>query len=556
MKRIILIIGVLVAFAAQAALDNYKNFSYATLSAGIDDSATEMSVVSAAALPTPPFNAVVWNATDYSPDSDPNREFVRVTEIVGTTLTITRAQESTIAATHNTAGKTYMILATVTAKLFNDDLPATYFPLAGLTNTNDGAGSGILTNMLHLEVEGDLLLGTTNVVGELAGKQPLDTDLTRLGGIGAGASGDILIRDATGWTNLVKGTDGEVLKLTSGLPSWETDSAAEGGETEGTVHAPDGATTANRIALFKDITGTNITQAAVGVSDLQPIDADLTRFGGIGEGAEGDVLYRDATGWTNLVKGTDGQVLKLSSGLPAWAADGTESSGTVHATGTPAANELMMSSDTTGTNLIPSGIITDGSGGQTNTTIYADALVVPLIDGVTLTNAPYVSASIVQVDDDAYAAGWNGSTNVPTKNAVYDKVELLATSASVTANTNLLHLNVGTFTVTNRFKTLWTEVTLDDTNAVLDLKLSPNFYWTTTTSNYLTFSNITAGAQGSILIYTPDEFGEQINFSSDINNLSTNRYAPVFQSTNQTWIGYSVTFGTDLTNVTVGITVK
>ena len=34
------------------------------------------------------------------------------------------------------------------------------------------------------------------------------------------------------------------------------------------------------------------------------------------------------------------------------------------------------------------------------------------------------------VPDDAYAAGWNGSVNVPTKNAVYDQMELKATIAS------------------------------------------------------------------------------------------------------------------------------
>lgn len=31
----------------------------------------------------------------------------------------------------------------------------------------------------------------------------------------------------------------------------------------------------------------------------------------------------------------------------------------------------------------------------------------------------------VAVPDDAYASGWNGSANVPTKNAVYDKIELI-----------------------------------------------------------------------------------------------------------------------------------
>ena len=31
----------------------------------------------------------------------------------------------------------------------------------------------------------------------------------------------------------------------------------------------------------------------------------------------------------------------------------------------------------------------------------------------------------VTVPDEAYGAGWNGSLEVPTKNAVYDKIEAL-----------------------------------------------------------------------------------------------------------------------------------
>jgi hypothetical protein len=42
------------------------------------------------------------------------------------------------------------------------------------------------------------------------------------------------------------------------------------------------------------------------------------------------------------------------------------------------------------------------------------------------------------VPDDAYAAGWNGSLAVPTKNAVYDKIELLATDIAGKANTSAL----------------------------------------------------------------------------------------------------------------------
>lgn len=38
----------------------------------------------------------------------------------------------------------------------------------------------------------------------------------------------------------------------------------------------------------------------------------------------------------------------------------------------------------------------------------------------------------IEVLDDAYAVGWNGSSNVPTKNAIYDKIESLPVTASGT----------------------------------------------------------------------------------------------------------------------------
>lgn len=42
----------------------------------------------------------------------------------------------------------------------------------------------------------------------------------------------------------------------------------------------------------------------------------------IGSAAPGDILYRGASSWARLPKGTDGQVLTLASGLPSWAAGG------------------------------------------------------------------------------------------------------------------------------------------------------------------------------------------------------------------------------------------
>jgi hypothetical protein len=38
----------------------------------------------------------------------------------------------------------------------------------------------------------------------------------------------------------------------------------------------------------------------------------------------------------------------------------------------------------------------------------------------------------VHVSDEAYAAGWNGVTNVaPSKNAVYDKIETLSAGSGI-----------------------------------------------------------------------------------------------------------------------------
>lgn len=133
------------------ALDTAKNFAKATVSTGYDASATSivLSGGHGAKLPTVPFNATWWNSTDYpDPADDPNVEIVRVTAISTDTLTVTRAQESTSASTKNTAGKTYKMIAGLTAKSLNTDIytsPTITTPQisnnATLTNTTVGATS-------------------------------------------------------------------------------------------------------------------------------------------------------------------------------------------------------------------------------------------------------------------------------------------------------------------------------------------------------------------------------------------------------------------------------
>jgi hypothetical protein len=100
---------------------NFKNFAVTTLAAGIDNTTTSISVTDATKLPTAPFIAVVWNATDY-PDivSDPNVEIVYVTSVSSNTLTVIRGYDGTTASVHNATGKTYKIANILNAGIEND----------------------------------------------------------------------------------------------------------------------------------------------------------------------------------------------------------------------------------------------------------------------------------------------------------------------------------------------------------------------------------------------------------------------------------------------------
>lgn len=106
-------------------MDAATNFAKVTVDGGYDDSVTEIDVIFSASnpFPVPPFNAVWWNATDYpDPADDPGVEIVRVTAQVDITLTITRGQEGTGAQDHNVAGKTYKLIAGLTARTINEEL--------------------------------------------------------------------------------------------------------------------------------------------------------------------------------------------------------------------------------------------------------------------------------------------------------------------------------------------------------------------------------------------------------------------------------------------------
>lgn len=99
--------------------DHSPNFAYSLVATAPSPAASGTSLVvtagQGALFPTPPFNATVW-PVGVQPLTT-NAEIVRVTAISTDTLTITRAQESTVARSIIVGDQ---IAATITAKIFTD----------------------------------------------------------------------------------------------------------------------------------------------------------------------------------------------------------------------------------------------------------------------------------------------------------------------------------------------------------------------------------------------------------------------------------------------------
>ncbi len=105
------------------AIDKSSNFAKTTIT-GIASGATEVVLDDATNFLDPAsgeYNCVIWEISNYgNPADDPNKEIVRATALSGSTLTITRAQEGTIASNHNTGGETYAIANVLTKKMIDD----------------------------------------------------------------------------------------------------------------------------------------------------------------------------------------------------------------------------------------------------------------------------------------------------------------------------------------------------------------------------------------------------------------------------------------------------
>jgi len=128
-------------------LDPVINFGNMEVSTTYDASATSVILATGegAILPDPSvdgeFNLVWFDATNYPQVyDDPNVEIVRVTALSGDTITVTRAQESTLATTKNTGGVTYRMILAPTKKTI-DDINTELMPQYYETRINEDSGN-------------------------------------------------------------------------------------------------------------------------------------------------------------------------------------------------------------------------------------------------------------------------------------------------------------------------------------------------------------------------------------------------------------------------------
>lgn len=154
--------------------DPVQNFTKVTISTTYDDVATSivLSTGHGALLPDPAsgnFNLVWYDYTNHpAVDTDGNVEIVRVTAKSSDTLTVTRAQESTLASTKNTSSATYKMILAPTAKTITD-----------LQADTTAVGAGLTTHMSDTSTHGVAEIANVATVSA-----EIDSDITTHAGLG------------------------------------------------------------------------------------------------------------------------------------------------------------------------------------------------------------------------------------------------------------------------------------------------------------------------------------------------------------------------------------
>lgn len=146
---------------------------------------------------------------------------------------------------------------------------------------------------------------TSYVQAQIDGKQPVDSDLTALAGLGAAVVGDVIYSAGAGnWTRLAgEPTTARKFFRSAGsgaaalAPAWDTIAAADLPTAIDATKIGGGGVTSAEFDFLADVT--SLIQAQL--NGKQAADADLSELAGIGAAALGNILYASATNtWARL----------------------------------------------------------------------------------------------------------------------------------------------------------------------------------------------------------------------------------------------------------------
>lgn len=254
--------------------------------------------------------------------------------------------------------------------------------------------------------------------------------------------GDILYRNASGWVVLAPGTAGQVLQ-TGGAganPSWTTNSSL---------------TTISDGLILSNISGSSALPVGNGLSAI--IDHDLGS-------TQGDILYRNASGWVVLPPGSSGQVLQTggAGANPSW----------VNASGGASAHNysysldagVPLSSALTAVNISGNTAKVENAGIALTVTSTGTQLQLSGWTKAVPVSTPYLVAihfSIASMNVFARAfAGWSDGTK-------FDVIGLRLTTSNMTVHetwTNFSTRNSFDTTLNNGVNTGWFGLKDDGTN--------------------------------------------------------------------------------------------